>query len=339
MMIASKNAILRYRIIDKCIRSSAYPFPSKEELRAACEAELYGSSKGANICDSTIEKDIFAMRNEHDAPIKFSRRHSGYYYEDPNYTIDDIPLNEKDIDAIRMATNVLYQFKNSSLFENFDFAISKIIDRVNISKNVNDKAVDNFVQFEKVSKVLGGEYLETLLEAIKKKKKVQFEYQSFANTEKSLRRIHPYLLKEYRHRWYLIGKSEIKNRIQTFGLDRLQDLTVLDDKFSKETSFKPDLFFKHSIGITANVGEPEKIIIETQELLSKYLLSQPLHESQKYLGSNEENKHQFSYFLLPTYELKMQLLGYGDEVKILEPKSLVETIKTTCENVLKHYKS
>jgi predicted DNA-binding transcriptional regulator YafY len=337
MMIASKNAVLRYRIIDRCIRSTAFPFPSKEELREACEEELYGSINGNHICESTIEKDLFAMRNEHDAPIKFSRMHKGYFYEDPDYSIDEIPLNDKDIDAIKMAANVLYQFKNSSLFKNFDFAISKILDRVNISDNVNDEDIENYVQFEKVNKIQGSEYLEVLLEAIKKKKKVQFSYQSFNNSESKIRRVHPYLLKEYRHRWYLIGKSEIKNRIQTFGLDRLSDLTKLDDQFSMDKSFDPDLFFKYSLGITANVGSPEKILIETEELLSKYLLSQPIHASQEYLGLSQEGKHLFKYFLLPTYELRTQLLGFGDEVKVLEPKSLAENLREICSNVIKQY--
>lgn len=336
-MIASKNAVLRYRIIDRCIRSTVFPFPSKQELREACEEELYGSVDGSNICDSTIEKDLFVMRNEHDAPIKFSRGNKGYFYEDPDYAIDDIPLNDKDVDAIKMAANVLYQFKNSSLFKNFDFAISKILDRVNISENINDEEIENFVQFEKVNRIQGSEFLETLLEAIKKRKKVQFAYQSFNATEKKIRRVHPYLLKEYRHRWYLIGMNEIKNVVQTYGLDRLSDLQVLEDSYAQNASFDPDLFFKYSLGITANVGAPEKIKIETEELLSKYLISQPLHSSQAYLGVNDNGKHEFTYFLLPTYELRTQLLGFGDEVKVLEPQSLAKTLRDICQNVLTKY--
>ena len=65
-----KNALIRYRIIDKCIRNKYNPFPSKRDLREACEESLFGSVDGEHICDSTIEKDLFSMRMEHDAPIK-----------------------------------------------------------------------------------------------------------------------------------------------------------------------------------------------------------------------------------------------------------------------------
>ena len=66
-MPAIKNALLRYRIIDRSIRNEYNPYPTKEQLRQACEEEIYGTSEGLHICHSTIEKDIFAMRMEHDA--------------------------------------------------------------------------------------------------------------------------------------------------------------------------------------------------------------------------------------------------------------------------------
>ncbi len=89
-----KNALIRFRIIDKMIRNKYRPYPTKRELREACEESLYGSISGEHICDSTIEKDLFNMKMEHDAPIKYSKREKGYFYENPDYSINDIPLSE-----------------------------------------------------------------------------------------------------------------------------------------------------------------------------------------------------------------------------------------------------
>jgi predicted DNA-binding transcriptional regulator YafY len=336
-MIASNKAILRYRIIDRCIRSTVKPFPTKEELRSACEEELFGSVDGKHICDSTIEKDLYALRMEHDAPIKFSKSKGGYYYSNPNYSIDEIPLNDKDVEAIKMAANILDQFKNAAIFKQFNYAIGKILDRVNVVSTDEGSNVDKYVQFETMPSTKGSEYLEPILDAIKGKKKIQFLYQSFSDTESKLRRVHPYLLKEYRHRWYLICKNELKEKVQTFGLDRISELSTLEEKFTIDNQFDPNLFFSHSIGITANNGNPEKIVFQTDELLSKYLLSQPLHESQEYLGG-KKNKHQFSLFLLPSYELKMILLGHGSALKVLEPQSLCNEIKLTLKEMAKNYK-
>jgi hypothetical protein len=128
-MPAIKNALLRYRIIDRAIRNEYTPFPSKKDLRQLCEEEIFGSSDGTHICDSTIEKDLFAMRMEHDAPIAYSKKERGYFYTEKDFSMDDVPLTEKDINAIKAASTILHQFKNTSLFGQYEFAIQKILDR------------------------------------------------------------------------------------------------------------------------------------------------------------------------------------------------------------------
>lgn len=332
-----KNALLRYRVIDRCLRNQYNSYPSKQELRQACEEELYGSTVGDNICDSTIEKDLFAMRMELDAPIAYSKKEKGYFYTDNSYSIDEVPLTENDVEAIKIATTILSQFKNSDLFNQFSFAIDKILDRVNIASNVQDKAIEEYVQFESVTKIGGSEFLEPILKAIKNKQKVQFEYKSFASDVAKIRRVHPYLLKEYRNRWYLIGYSELKDKVLTFGLDRVNQLEVLSDNYKQNNNFSPDNFFKYSIGITADYGTPQKIVLETTDLLSKYLISQPLHSSQEHLAE-KNGKHLFSYFLLPTYELKMQILGFGKDIRVIESKELKNEIKVIAKSVWEMYK-
>jgi hypothetical protein len=121
-----KNALIRFRIIDRMLRNKYKPFPSKLELRSACEESLYGSDHGNNICDSTIEKDMFNMKMEHDAPIKYSKLHKGYYYEDPNFSINDIPLSEDELSSIKFAVKTLQQFKEVPFFQQFGNAIDKL---------------------------------------------------------------------------------------------------------------------------------------------------------------------------------------------------------------------
>tara|TARA_B100001093_G_C26838893_1_gene1019623 strand:- start:394 stop:1404 length:1011 start_codon:yes stop_codon:yes gene_type:complete len=335
-MPAIKNALLRYRIIDRSIRNEYVPFPNKEQLRQTCEEEIFGSSDGAHICHSTIEKDIFAMRMEHDAPIAYSKKDRGYFYTDTSFSMDDVPLTEKDINAIRAASTILNQFKNTSLFGQYEFAIQKILDRA-ISSQKTTSIEQEVIQFESLPTVRGNENLELLLEAIKEKKVVQFQYNNFIKDEKKIRRVHPYLLKEYRNRWYLIGKSELKNKVITFGLDRIFDPIVLQQKYISESSFSPDNYFKHSLGITVYDQLPNEIIIETNPVLSKYLSSQPIHHSQKEIKVLANGNHIFSYYLLITYELKMVLMGFGKECKIIAPDLLKKEILNDLKELVDNY--
>jgi predicted DNA-binding transcriptional regulator YafY len=338
-MPAIKNALLRYRIIDRAIRNEYSPYPSKRDLRQFCEEEIFGSSDGAHICDSTIEKDLFAMRIEHDAPINYSKKDRGYYYSDSSFSMDDVPLTEKDINAIKAASTILHQFKNTSLFGQYEFAIQKILDRAISSEKTNNDEEGQVIQFESLPTIRGNENLELFLNAIKNKKVVQFDYFNFTKNKKSVRRIHPYLLKEYRNRWYLIGKSELKEKIITFGLDRIFDPILLTQKFILDSNFSPDNFFKHSIGITVFNELPSEIIIETNPILSKYLLSQPLHHSQILKEVINNGNHIFSFHLLITYELKMLLLGFGKDCKIVAPESLKEQILNDLKALLFSYEN
>src|SRR5690554_8031135 len=148
-MPAIKNAHIRYRIIDRHIRNKYKPFPTKEELRSACEEALFGSDNGQNISDSTIEKDLFAMREEMDAPIKYSKRDKGYYYTEKDFSINDIPLSSEEIESLHFATKTLMQFKDTSMFQQFGLAIDKIFDRIAAFSEVDTKDESEIIQFER----------------------------------------------------------------------------------------------------------------------------------------------------------------------------------------------
>lgn len=332
-----KNAQLRYRVIDRCLRNTAKPFPTKEQLRKACEEALYGSTGGSDICDSTIEKDMFVMREEFDAPIKYSKLEKGYYYEDPDYSVEKIPLNEDDIDAIRFAAKTLMQFKDMAIFKNFGFAINKIFDRVHISNNPLDSAVDKFVQFETSAEPVGSFMLPDLLKAIKEKRLTVFNYISYSSDIPKPRKVLPLLLKEYRNRWYLISYTPDKNKIITFGLDRMHDLKLTKEHHYKPVDFDPDNYFKHAMGITSNENEPEEIHFKVDKIGAKYLESQPLHDSQK-LVKEGTNRNTYELRVILSEELKRTLLSFGDQLEVVKPKTLRTEIQQMVFNMAQQYR-
>ena len=323
-----KNAQLRYRIIDRALRNKYNPFPTKQDLRMACEEAIFGSTFGTDICDSTIEKDMFSMRMEFDAPIKYSKRDKGYYYEDEDFTIENIPLTEDDIEAIKFAAQTLMQFKDVGIFKQFSFAIDKIFDRVHIANNPTDKAIEEFVQFETVAEAQGNEFLPILLKAIKEQLIVTFDYASFKSGKSKKREVLPLLLKEFRNRWYLIAQDNSKDKVITYGLDRMIDLVATEDVGVLKAVFNPDHFFKHSLGITANEENPEIIEFKVDKIGSKYIESLPLHTSQKKV--KEGNKRDtFRLEVILSEELKRTLLSYGDQLEVIKPIALRNDLKNT----------
>jgi predicted DNA-binding transcriptional regulator YafY len=336
-MPLNRYAAIRHKIIDRLIGNKYNPYPSKDKLRQACEDALFGSDWGEKISESTIEKDILYLKTELDAPIKYSRSKGGYYYTDPDFSLD---LNELQVDAIKTAAAILEQFKGSGIFKDFESAINKILERVNISPQLNDEAIEKFVQFEKSPQSLGSSYLSELLQAIKNKQKVKFLYQKFktedaSNTLKE-RILSPYLLKEFRNRWYIVGKDEDKKQLVIYALDRMDNLLITNHYYEIDISFDSQDFFANTIGITTTKEKPSEVILSLNPIDGKYLKSQPLHSSQVVLEDNEK-ECVIKLNVQINKELLMLILSLGEGVKVISPPKLVELTKKELMNSLAKY--
>ena len=319
-----KNALIRFRIIDKMLRNKYKPFPSKRDLREACEESLYGSVSGEHICDSTIEKDLFNMKMDHDAPIKYSKMERGYYYVDDNYSINDIPLTEDELHSIKYAVDTLHQFKDAPFFKDFGNAIDKIVDRISVGSS--ERQMDQFIQFESATSVRGNEFLPLLLESIQRKKQLWFLYTSYIKAEEKPRKVSPLFLKEYRNRWYLISFDEEQGDIRTYALERMDSPKILEKTVNYPKDFDPIRYFKYSMGITAYKGETSQILINVKAVAARYLKSQPIHESQQIHSENKENTV-FEMSLLISEELIRTLMSYGGEIEVMQPKELRDIIE------------
>lgn len=334
-MPAIKNAHIRYRIIDNCIRNKFRPFPSMEELRSACEDALYGSDDGEHISISTIEKDLFNMRMEMDAPIKYNKREDGYYYSNANFSINDIPLSDEELESIRFATKTLMQFKDTSMFQQFGLAIDKIFDRIS-APNDNIKDEEEIIQFERGFSSSGNQYLPDLLEAIKNKLIIHFGYESFQSGKYKNRRVLPLLLKEYRNRWYLITYDLDKTQVITYALERMDNLSITKEIYENEVIFSAKEFFQYATGITAGNNKIEDVEFEISKISSKYIETQPFHSSQIKISTNEEVDI-YSMRVLISEELIRNILSFGGEIKVLKPKTLRDDIANRLEVAIRNY--
>jgi predicted DNA-binding transcriptional regulator YafY len=332
-MSKNKNALIRYRVINRCLID--YLICSKEKLIEACEEALDISPLG----ERTIDKDIYDMRNDNGlayyAPIRYDKAQGGYYYEDPEYSIDNLPLKQDEIEALAFASSLLNQFRNTSLFNQFSGALQKIVDAVNIRKsNVHFTHYD-FIDFERVPYVKGSEFLNIIIEAIRDKKSLDLHYQSFDQEIPVDHTIYPYLLKEYRNRWYVIGLHEKYNEIRTFGLDRIISVESSLRPF-KDKNFNPQDFFKYTIGIISPQGKPPDIIFALKKRQAQYLITQPIHESQELISENEEEII-FRIKVHPTYELINIFMGYGPDLRIIEPADTRNELIGMIQKTLKQY--
>lgn len=317
-MPVNKSALLRYRIIDGCLTNPRSPYPSMKFLVQKIEEHLHTA-----ISESLFNKDIQQLKEIYNAPIKFCRQRKGYYYEQPNFSIKEFPLTHEEIEALDFSTALLHQLKGTRMFQQFESAINKVIEGYRISKVIG-KSEMQIIQVEEPATVGGGEWLEIILQAIVEKNVLNIKYQGYRRKE-GTHEFSPYLLKEYRNRWYTVGFSNQKQMVIVLALDRIKQIVPIHSKFICDDDFNADKFFKYSFGITqVHNATPEKVKLAFSDMEALYIINQPLHHSQVVLSEAPELIIEMEIYI--TAELKMAILSYGKEVRVIEPALLHEEI-------------
>lgn len=335
-MPQNKNASIRYQIIDKCLTSKQRKFPSLSYLAEKCSEVL-----GVEVEESTIEKDIADMRHSaalgFDAPIAYNRQNKGYHYTEQGFSIRELFLSDEQWEALRYAASQLYQYKDIPVFENFKTAIERINSRFDISLELNDPFLIEFVQYEKRVSNNGYEWLADIFTAIRNCYKLQFDYENIYKKEVKSYDIVPYLLKEIRNRWYLVGWSDSKSHYVTFSLDRIKALRVESSKQKKRSDFNAEQFFRNSIGIMESGDKPEIVKMTIKAPYNRLVQLEPLHHSQRIIKETA-TAVQIEILVDINQELCFKALSFGPYCTIQKPKALVDEIKRLIAETSKNYR-
>ena len=294
-----------------------------EDLIDACSDALYeyeGIDKG--ISRRTVQMDIQMMRSEklgYNAPI-IVYENKYYKYEDEDYSITNTPLSEQDLKTMSEAVEVLRQFRGFSYFSGMGDIVSKLEDHVTSARQKTVPVID----FEKNESLKGLDYLDTIYHAIVNKQVLSMKYRSFKARSANTFIFHPYLLKEYRNRWFVFGRR--KGNLINLALDRIHNIEIAEkEKFIENDLFDPQTFFDNLVGVTKNVGmktETVRFWIDKQN--APYVLTKPFHKSQKLIETQEDGSMIFELEVVINQELQREFFGFVDTIKILSPQSLVD---------------
>lgn len=249
---------------------------------------------------------------------------------------------QRDLEDIRSLYNIDIQYNFSSKVYYIDSEengsmterMLEAFDTFN-ALNVSDR-IAQFIHFEK-RRPKGTENLYGLVHAIKNKKCISFAYAKFWDDFSTSRTIEPYALKEFSNRWYIIGKDLKDENTKTFALDRLTELQISANNFKHPINFEVEDHFRYCFGIISPNGQaPQKIVLSFEAHQGKYIKTLPLHDTQRVILDTEEEL-QIELKLCITHDFVMELLSYGKTLKVLEPQSLIQSMKNELHAALKAY--
>ncbi len=333
-MASNKNALIRYKTIDQCLRNTMRRW-TLDDLIDACSDALYEyEGKDVYVSKRTVQLDIQHMRSDklgYNAPIEVYER-KFYRYSEENYSIKNIPVTETDVKVMNEAIAVLRQFKDFSLFKEMDGVLQRLEDSVYASQDTK-RAI---IHLDKNENLKGLEFIDPIYEAIKNKMAIRITYQSFKAKEPNDKVIHPQLLKEYNNRWFVLGLH--KRSHITLALDRIAKIVDEENTVFKDLNIDGDNYYKDVVGATVPNSRPQRIQFWADKKMTPYIITKPFHRSQRLIKQTDDGAI-FNIFVKINFELERLLLGYADSIEILKPEKLRNQIHYKFRNAMTRYQT
>ncbi len=202
---------------------------------------------------------------------------------------------------------------------------------LNESRDMRDK-----ILFEKIPS--SQKWLPVIVDAMRDGKAIELTYQSFYRTEANTFVVHPYCLKLFKQRWYMLARSEEYNHPRIYSLDeRMLRVDQTGKKLKIPKSFNAQEFFSNCFGIIVGSGaKPDTVEIKVAKNQVKYIDTLPLHPSQTLLEETPQYSI-YQFHLVPTFDFKQEILSHGPDYEVLSPEWFRDEIKADIASMIKNY--
>ena len=327
-MPSDKNRHLRIEILDRCFSDLEREY-SRSDLMSEC-----------GVSRATLHRDLRYIRGAYDKDVFDAAllKRGKYRYSTPGFTICEDVLDDVQLGQIKSVLLLLRKFVGKPQFEYLNSVIRHLEKNYEVHMGDSVKS-EEVIHFDGNPYVKGMEWLVPLFEAIIKKQCRQVVYQPF-DGPKRVYIVHPYILKEYNQRWYLLCHKQddvdCAMELRTLALDRVEEVNDIVHPFSPAPEDLKE-YFEDFIGITNKEDEEvQDVVIKCSPKEFNYLRTRPVHPTQRTL-SVQEGLIQIS--VKPNYELYQWLLFYGDQIEVVKPQKVRDKLKRVIQSMLGKYRS
>lgn len=339
-MPANKNAETRYKILDQLL-ANHYHHYSTEDLREKVNEELEEMglkpvSLRTIVYDlNYLEHGPFAADIEHYTIDDVSKvnpnktvKKNCHRYRDRSFSIYQQKMSEDEKQILGEAMKLLGQFDGLPNLERLE----------SLRAGLDIKPSRQIISFTK-NPLENKNLLGEIFTLISNKVVVDIHYYVFDEPDKHRNVVvHPYLLREYNRRWYLICAADDTGRILTLALDRIEHVEPLPGKVYRQYDGDLNERFEDIIGVTLYDNRLlQTIFFWVSDHSKDYVLTKPLHESQRNIRGEREDelRHQypmlaggrfFSIECIENYELIRELSSFGADLLVLSPNDIRQKV-------------
>ena len=336
-----KNPIVRYKILDELLSNRNVNYTT-EDLTNKVNARLEGLGLEP-VGRRCIEKDIAALQlAPYEADIERRNLQHGkcLRYADPTFSIFKPKLSAEEENLLSEVLSTLGQFEGLNNFEWME----------DLKKRLKVKVDRKIIEFDTNPYLKNRNILGDLFNAISDKVVLHIKYKSFTSDEIYDYELHPYLLKEYNSRWYLVSWSK-KWGMRNLAIDRIVSYETMGHIPFVEPSVDLETYYEDVVGITNYKDkEVEDILLWVSEGGVPYLETKPFHASQTRIKGENEVSLRYKYrvpsggafFKLKcklNYELESLIMSKMEQIVVLGPSKLSEDIYRRLKEMTQNYEN
>lgn len=330
--------------------AQAEEFWSKhEDGREITRSNKVGTRTVDNTIRSTLQK-LATGKKKFLISEKIGKSYVYFYNEETDELKNNLLDSENIPDLIRWALT-FQKYKGLTFMEELEDLLGLSFDDLLVEYDLEKENLRPYIDFETNDRIYSGwgqnvsdnditnnvaKHMAIFYKVISwSNETVEFEYRSFqTGTIRTITHAKPYLLKEHNKRWYLIASVDDSAELYPFSLDRILTITegFASKKYFIQTDFNPVEYWKDCVGIYRDeINGVQEVSFELKNGPRynniNYLISSPLHSSQKVIKVDEVWKRfQFKIHIGP--EVVRHIRQWGlDNVRNIYPESLDEDVR------------
>ena len=338
-MPTNKNALIRYKYLDRLL-SDHHHYYDIHDLTEKVN-DMLCDEGFREVTQRCIEKDLVELEGLFSAPIeRFSKNGKRCItYGKYSFSIFTQAMSREEINLLREVLSTIGQFDG---LDNFQW-----LDDFKIGLGLEERR--QIISFSNNPYLVNSNLLGTLFDNISNEVVVRLSYHTFS--DETIRSIdfHPYLLKQYNDRWYLLGAADSDKKILKFALDRIDNVESLPERKYVECPENLAEHFEDIVGVTLYEDrDVEHIVFWVNDTSKGYVLTKPIHGSQTPIKGEKEQKLReqypqleggafFSIDCIRNYELIRELSSYGKELIVLTECDVKNDILKRIHGMIENY--
>lgn len=292
------------------------------------------------ISRATLKRDLAYMRDRLNAPIIFDREVGGYRLEKQSgnlkYELPGLWFNADEIFALLTMQHLLNNLDSGGILSPHIKPLKSRLTELLGSTNDPLDQLQKRIKIETIgSRKFNLDHFQAIGSSLLKRKQLHIDYLGRGKNEFTSRDISPQRLIYYKDNWYLDGWCHLKEDIRSFSVDAIQRVEILETKAKDVSEEKLNEELGSGYGIFSG-KDIQWVTLRFSPERARWISKEKWHPKQegKFL---DDGSYQLKIPYSKEPELLIDVMKYGPDVEIIEPKDLRKRIQELLIETLKNY--